>query len=155
MDRNCGYDTRDKEPEIANSDRKYTRQRLPRDEITVTNREAGNEGEINCIPDRPALNKAGQQAQGKLNCYNCRQHRPRHVYGMAQRHKKAPPQRFRCRPVHIVATSVNGVLLNQKSSNRNKVGQVKSKKSRTLLKALLTNTSNTYLAASKMLKSLR
>jgi hypothetical protein len=43
MDRHCRYDTRDEEPEIANSDRKYTRQRLPRDEITVTNREAGNE----------------------------------------------------------------------------------------------------------------
>jgi hypothetical protein len=27
---------------------------------------------------------------------------------MAERHKKAPPQRFRCRPVHVVATSVNG-----------------------------------------------
>src|SRR6516164_5624006 len=125
MDRHCRYDTRDKQPEIANSDRKCTRQHLPRDEITVTNREAGNESEIDCIPDRPALNKTSQQAQGKLNCYNCRQHWPRHVNGMAERHKKAPPQRFRCRPVHVVATSA---LLEQKSSNRNKVRQVKSKK---------------------------
>src|SRR5215471_14243526 len=121
MDRNCRYDTRDKEPEIANSDRKYTRQRLLRDEITVTDRKAGNEGEIDCIPDRPALNKTSQQAQDKLNCYNCRQHRPRHVNGMAQCHKKSPPQHFRCRPVQVVATSVNGTLLKQKSSDRNKV----------------------------------
>src|SRR6516225_4669946 len=126
MDRNCRYDSRGKEPEIANSVRKCTRQRLPRDEITVTNREAGNEGEIDCIPDRPALNKTSQQAQGKLNCYNCRQHRPRHVNGMAQRHKEAPP--VRCRPVHVVATSANGALLKQKSSNRKEVRQVMSKK---------------------------
>jgi len=60
MDRNCRYDARDKEPEISNSDRKCARQRLPRDEITVTNRKAGNESEIDCIPGRPALNKTNQ-----------------------------------------------------------------------------------------------
>jgi hypothetical protein len=47
---------------------------------------------------------------------------------MAERHKKTPPQRFRCRPVHIVATSANGALLERNSSNRNKVRQVESKK---------------------------
>jgi hypothetical protein len=67
MDRDCRYETRGKEPEKANSDRKCARQRLPRDEITVTNREAGNESEIDRIPERPALNKTSQQAQGKLN----------------------------------------------------------------------------------------
>ena len=56
-----------KDPEKANSDRKCARQRLPRDEITVTNRGAGNENEIDRIPERPALNKTSQQAQGKLN----------------------------------------------------------------------------------------
>ena len=67
MDGNCRYESRSKEPEKANSDRKCARQRLPRDEITVTNREAGNESEIDRIPERPALNKTSQQAQGKLN----------------------------------------------------------------------------------------
>jgi hypothetical protein len=55
---------------------------------------------------------------------------------MAERHEKAPPQRFRCRPVHVVTTSVSGALqkwfssttdrgkkLERKSSNRNKAGQ--------------------------------
>ena len=46
-------------PGETNSDRKYARQCLPRDEITVTNREASNESEIDRIPDRPSLNKAG------------------------------------------------------------------------------------------------
>jgi hypothetical protein len=39
--------------------RKCARQRLPWDEITVTNCEAGNESKIDRIPDRPALNKTG------------------------------------------------------------------------------------------------
>jgi len=68
VDRNCRYESCDKKPEKANSYRKCARQRLPRDEITVTNREAGNESEIDRIPERPALNKTSQQAQGKLNC---------------------------------------------------------------------------------------
>src|SRR5262247_308648 len=76
---------------------------------TVTNREAGYESEIDRIPERPALNKTNQQAQGKLNPQNCRQHRPRHANGMAERHEKAPPHRFRRRPVHVMATSVTGL----------------------------------------------
>jgi hypothetical protein len=67
VDCNCRYESRAKEPENANSDRKRACERLPRDEITVTNREAGNESEIDRIPERPALNKTSQQAQGKLN----------------------------------------------------------------------------------------
>src|SRR5215831_2663541 len=67
MDRDCRYESRGKKPEKANCDRKCARQRLPRDEITVTNREASNESEIDRIPERPALNKTSQQAQGKLN----------------------------------------------------------------------------------------
>src|SRR5260370_42686200 len=55
---------------------------------------------------------------------------------MAERHEKAPPQRFRCRPVHVVTTSVSGApqkwcssttdrgkKLERKSSNQNKAGQ--------------------------------
>jgi hypothetical protein len=110
VDRNCRYESRDKEPQKANSDRKCARQRLPRDEITVTNREAGNESEIDRIPERPALNKTSQQAQGKLNRQNCRQYRPGHVNGMAERYEKTPLQHFRCWSVHAVATSVNGAL---------------------------------------------
>jgi hypothetical protein len=41
---------------------------------------------------------------------------PRHVNGMAERHEKAPLQRFRCWSVHIVATSVNGALQKWRSS---------------------------------------
>src|ERR1700761_3420427 len=110
VDGNCRDESRNKEPEKANSDRKCARQRLPRDEIPVTNREAGDESEIDRIPERPVLHKTSQQAQGKLNPQNCRQHRPRHVNGMAERREKAPPQRFRRRPVHVVTTSVNGAL---------------------------------------------
>src|SRR5262245_47053466 len=66
---------------------------------------------------------------------------------MAERHEKAPPYRFRRQPVHVMATFVNGELalhkwwnsarqkIEQESSNQNKARQVKSKKSRTLLKA--------------------
>src|SRR6478672_1214456 len=110
VDGNCRYQSRGKEPEKGNSDRKRARQRLLRDEITVTNGEAGDESEIDRIPERPALNKTSQQPQGKLNCQDCRHHRPRHVNGMAERREKAPPQRFRCRPVHVVTTSVRGAL---------------------------------------------
>jgi hypothetical protein len=72
VDGNRRYDTRKKETRYTNSNRKCAPQRLPRDEITVTNREAGNEGEIDRIPERPALNKTSQQAHGKLNSENYR-----------------------------------------------------------------------------------
>lgn len=64
---------------------------MPRNEITITNRESGTEGEINRISERPVLDKPGQQAKGKLDCQNYRQHRPRHLSGAAKRHPKAPP----------------------------------------------------------------
>lgn len=67
VDRNRRYEAGGKEPGQTNSNRKYARQRLPRDEITITNREASNESEIDRIPERPALNKTNQQAHGKLN----------------------------------------------------------------------------------------
>jgi hypothetical protein len=67
VDRNCRCETREKEPTETNSNRKYARQGLPRDEITVTNRETGDESKIDRIPERPTLNKTSQQAQGELN----------------------------------------------------------------------------------------
>ncbi len=67
VDRNCRYDAREKEPTDTNPDRKCARERLPRHHIAITNREAGDEGEIQCVPDRPALDKTSQQAQGNLN----------------------------------------------------------------------------------------
>src|SRR5215831_2575127 len=60
---------------------------------------------------------------------------------MAERYEKAPSQRLRYQPVHVVGTSANGALhklcssatdrgkkLEQQSSNQNKARQVKSKK---------------------------
>src|SRR5258705_13602271 len=53
---------------------------------------------------------------------------------MAERHEKAPPQRFRCQPVHVVTTSVSGALQKwcssttdrgkklERTSNQNKAG---------------------------------
>jgi hypothetical protein len=58
VDGNCRYESRSKDPEKANSDSKCVRQRLPRDEITVTNREAGNESEIDRIPGTPTMETA-------------------------------------------------------------------------------------------------
>src|SRR5262249_12180440 len=143
VDRNCRDETRGKDPGETNYDRKCARQRLPRDEITVTNREAGNESEIERISERPALDKTNQQAQGDLKGQNCRQHRPGHEKGMAERHEKALPQHFRHQPVHVMVTSADGELAphkwcssatdrdkksEQESSNQNKAWQVKGKK---------------------------
>jgi hypothetical protein len=89
--RNRRYDAREKEPTDTNPDRKCARERLPRYDIAITNREAGDEGEIQCVPDRPALDKANQQAQGNLNSQNCRQHGPRQMDGVAEGHEEAPP----------------------------------------------------------------
>src|ERR1700738_4062639 len=73
---------------------------LPRYDIAVTNREAGDEGEIDRVADRPALHKADQQTQGNLNRQNCRQHRPRKMNGVAEGHEKAPPHALWCPTVH-------------------------------------------------------
>jgi hypothetical protein len=87
---------REKEPTDTNPDRKCSRERLPRYDIAITNREAGDEGEIQCVPDRPVLDKANQQAQGNLNSQNCRQHGPRQMDGAAEGHEKAPPHALWC-----------------------------------------------------------
>src|ERR1700730_17291145 len=76
------------------------RDRLPRYDIAITNREAGDEGEIDRVADRPALHKANQQTQGNLNRQNCRQHRPRKMNGVAEGHEKAPPHALWCPTVH-------------------------------------------------------
>ena len=64
------------EPGDTNPNRKCARECLLRNDIAIANREAGDECEIQCVPDRPTLDKANQQAQGKLNNQNCRQYRP-------------------------------------------------------------------------------
>jgi hypothetical protein len=65
-DRNPRYEPREEEPGETNPDRKCARDRLPRYEIAITNREAGDEGEIDRVAYRPALHKANQQTQGNL-----------------------------------------------------------------------------------------
>jgi hypothetical protein len=91
VDRNPRYEAREEEPGDTNPDRKCARERLPRHDIAITNREAGDEAEIDGVADRPALDKANQQAQGNLNRQNCRQDRPRDMNGVAEGHEKAPP----------------------------------------------------------------
>jgi hypothetical protein len=65
VDGNCRYESRNKEPEKANSDRKCARQRLRREEITVTNREAGNESEIDRIPEPSTKNQSASPGQAE------------------------------------------------------------------------------------------
>src|SRR5262249_42415002 len=74
------------QPAHTNPDSKYARERLPRHDIAVTNCEAGDEGEIQRITHRPALDKANQQAKGHLNRQNHRKDRPREMKGVADRH---------------------------------------------------------------------
>ena len=100
VDRNPRYEPREEEPGETNPDRKCARDRLPRYEIAITNREAGDEGEINRVADRSALDKANHQTQGNLNRQNCRQHRPRRMNGVAEGYEKAPPHALWCPTVH-------------------------------------------------------
>ena len=100
VDRNPRYEPREEEPGETNPDRKCARDRLPRYEIAITNREAGDEGEIDRVANRPAFEKANEKAQGNLNSQNCRQHRPREMDGVADGHEKTPPHRFWFGPVH-------------------------------------------------------
>jgi transposase len=81
--RACDLETREEEPKDTNPDRKCTPKRLPRHDIAITNREAGDEGEIDRVADRPALDKANQQAKGHLNRQDRRQDRPREMNGVA------------------------------------------------------------------------
>ena len=67
LDRNRRYDAREKQPEDTNPDRECPRESLPRYEIAITNREAGDEGEIDRVADGPALKKANDHAKGNLN----------------------------------------------------------------------------------------
>jgi hypothetical protein len=45
VDRNSRYETREEEPGHTNPNRKCARERLPRYDIPITNRETGDEGE--------------------------------------------------------------------------------------------------------------
>ena len=60
VDRNSRYDAGEKEPGDTNPDRKCARERLSRYDIAIANREAGDEGEIDCVAERPALKKTNQ-----------------------------------------------------------------------------------------------
>src|SRR5262249_45771618 len=60
----------------SDPDRECARERLPRYDIAVTDGEAGDEGEVNRVPDRPALEKADQEAEAKLDHEDRRQDRP-------------------------------------------------------------------------------
>ena len=48
---------RQKNAAESDSDRKYARERLRRHEIAIADREAGDEGEIDRIPDCPTLSR--------------------------------------------------------------------------------------------------
>src|SRR6266478_1504878 len=100
IDRNPGCEAREEEPADTNPDRKYARKRLLRHDIAITNCEAGDEGEIDRVADRPTLDKANQQAQGNLNRQNRRQDRPRDMNGVAQLYEKAAPHGLWWRPIH-------------------------------------------------------
>jgi hypothetical protein len=55
IDRNPRYETREEEPTDTNPDRKCAPKRLPRHDIAITNREAGDEGEIDRVAeDQPS-----------------------------------------------------------------------------------------------------
>src|SRR5262245_16166917 len=101
LNRNRRYDTCEKEPGDTNPDCEDACERLPRCKIAITNRESGDEGEIHCVPNRPALDKGNQQAQGNLDRQNCRQDWPCYMDGVAEGHVKAPPHGSWCRPVHV------------------------------------------------------
>jgi hypothetical protein len=88
VDSNSRDDARQKEPGDANPDRKSTRQRLSRYDIAIANREAGFEGEIDGVAERPTLKKANQQAQRNLKRQYYRQHRPREMDSVARRNEK-------------------------------------------------------------------
>jgi hypothetical protein len=91
VDRNSRYEACEEEPADTNPDRECPRERLSRHDIAITNCEAGDESEIDRVAERPALDKANQQAQGNLNRQNRRQDRPREMNSVAQPREEAPP----------------------------------------------------------------
>src|SRR5262245_17282225 len=101
IDRNSRYESGEEDPGKTNRNRQYARERLPRHDIAITNRQAGDESEIDRVTDRPALEKANEQAQGNLNPENDREDRPGDVNGAGKPYKKAPPHGLGCRPVHV------------------------------------------------------
>jgi hypothetical protein len=91
VDRNPRDQAREEEPGDANPDRKDARKRLPGYDIAITNREAGDKGKIDGVPDRPALDKANEQAKDNLKRQNYRQYWPSDMNGVAEAHEKMPP----------------------------------------------------------------
>ena len=55
VDRNPRYEACEEEPTDTNPDRKCTPKRLPWHDIAITDCEAGDEGEVDRITHRPAL----------------------------------------------------------------------------------------------------
>ena len=76
MDRNPRCEAREEQSGETNHDCKCAPERLPRHDIAIANCEAGDEGEIERIADRPALDKTKQHARGNLNRQNGGQDRP-------------------------------------------------------------------------------
>src|SRR5262249_24814576 len=70
MDRNPRCEAREEQSGETNHDCKCAPERLPRHDIAIADCETGDEGEIERIADRPALDKDKQQASGNLNRQN-------------------------------------------------------------------------------------
>jgi hypothetical protein len=94
------YEAREHESTDTNPNRKGTPKRLPRHDIAITDCEPSDEGEIDRITHRPALDEASQQAEGNLKRQNYRQNRPGETNGVSKRHEKASLSPS-CRPFHI------------------------------------------------------
>jgi len=69
--RNPCNESGEKEPANTNPDCKDARECLPRHEIAITNRESGDESEIDRVAHTPTLKKTDQKAEGNLNRQNC------------------------------------------------------------------------------------
>jgi hypothetical protein len=67
VDRNAGYEPSEKETGNANPDCKDARESLPRYEVAKTNRESGNEGEI----DHPLAGRADVMRAVYSFAFNC------------------------------------------------------------------------------------
>jgi hypothetical protein len=100
VDRNARDQASEEEPGDANPDCKCACECLPRHKIAITNRESSDEGELERVANRPALDKSNQETQGYLNRQNCRQDWPRDVNGVTEGHDKVPPHGLWCRPIH-------------------------------------------------------
>src|SRR5215475_134439 len=70
IDGDCGHQARDEYAAKADRHRQCARKRLPRHDIAIADGEAGDEGEIDGVAERPALDETYQQAKGDLDHEN-------------------------------------------------------------------------------------